>query len=210
MKHGFAALRLALHCVSRRGQAQPPTPLFASDAPIHITDPGRRWRRSPATAEGRASPATLTDPTASHLSDHAGAARDHAATAETLRLPAAARRASPTPPPPASLFAGQKQLKLVTHCKRSRAFQQYVLLEYSAYRMYNLLTPQSFRARLANIDYRRRERPADHLARRLFPRGFQRRRARATAWTRRRAGDDDPGELSSTRRRRRASPCSST
>ena len=28
-----------------------------------------------------------------------------------------------------------------------------MLLEYSAYRLYNLLTPQSFRARLANIDY---------------------------------------------------------
>jgi hypothetical protein len=28
-----------------------------------------------------------------------------------------------------------------------------VLLEYSAYRLYNLMTQQSFRARLANIDY---------------------------------------------------------
>ncbi len=28
-----------------------------------------------------------------------------------------------------------------------------MLLEYSAYRLYNLMTPLSFRARLANIDY---------------------------------------------------------
>ena len=28
-----------------------------------------------------------------------------------------------------------------------------MLLEYSAYRMYNLMTPLSFRARLANVDY---------------------------------------------------------
>ena len=28
-----------------------------------------------------------------------------------------------------------------------------MLLEYSAYQLYNLMTPQSFRARLANIDY---------------------------------------------------------
>ena len=28
-----------------------------------------------------------------------------------------------------------------------------MLLEYSAYRLYNLMTPLSFRARLANVDY---------------------------------------------------------
>lgn len=57
-------------------------------------------------------------------------------------------------PPAASLFARQKKLKLVTHCKNSPSFEQYVLLEYSAYKMYNLLTSRSFRVRLANIDYR--------------------------------------------------------
>jgi hypothetical protein len=55
--------------------------------------------------------------------------------------------------PPGSLFEHQRKLKLVTHCKRDTSFQQKVLLEYSAYRLYNLMTPQSFRARLANIDY---------------------------------------------------------
>jgi hypothetical protein len=59
-----------------------------------------------------------------------------------------------TPPPPTSLFAGQKRLKLVTHCKNAASFQQLILLEYSAYRMFNLLSPKSFRVRLANIDYR--------------------------------------------------------
>jgi hypothetical protein len=52
------------------------------------------------------------------------------------------------------MFAGQKKLKLVTHCRAAPGFQQYVLLEYAAYRMYNLLTPHSFRAKLADIDYR--------------------------------------------------------
>ena len=55
--------------------------------------------------------------------------------------------------PAGSLFEHQRKLKLVTHCKRSADFQQKVLLEYSAYRLYNLMTPLSFRARLANIDY---------------------------------------------------------
>ena len=59
----------------------------------------------------------------------------------------------PQRPPAGSLFDGQSRLKLVTHCRGSADFQQKVLLEYAAYRLYNLLTPQSFRARLANIDY---------------------------------------------------------
>jgi hypothetical protein len=57
------------------------------------------------------------------------------------------------PAPPGSLFEHQKHLKLTVFCKRSPEFQQKVLLEYSAYRLYNLMTPESFRARLANIDY---------------------------------------------------------
>jgi hypothetical protein len=52
------------------------------------------------------------------------------------------------------LFAGQKKLKLVTHCRANASFQQYLLLEYSAYRMYQQLTPLGLRARLADIDYR--------------------------------------------------------
>ena len=58
------------------------------------------------------------------------------------------------PAPAASLFTGQRRLKLVTHCQGSERFQQNVLLEYAAYRLYNALTPASFRVRLARIDYR--------------------------------------------------------
>ena len=57
------------------------------------------------------------------------------------------------PPAPGSMFERQNRLKLVTHCRTSSDFQQKVLLEYAAYRLYNLLTPLSFRARLATIDY---------------------------------------------------------
>ena len=59
----------------------------------------------------------------------------------------------PAKPGAASLFKGQKRLKLVTHCRASENFQQYMLLEYAAYRMYNQLTPVSFNVRLASIDY---------------------------------------------------------
>ena len=56
-------------------------------------------------------------------------------------------------PGPSSIFKGQKHLKLVTHCQRMPDFQQYLLLEYTAYRLYRALTPDSFNVRLAKIDY---------------------------------------------------------
>jgi hypothetical protein len=53
-----------------------------------------------------------------------------------------------------TLFAGQDKLKLVTHCQDDREeYEQYVLLEYLIYRVYNTLTPLSFRVRLARITY---------------------------------------------------------
>lgn len=56
-------------------------------------------------------------------------------------------------PDKASLFEGQKRLKLVTHCRNATSHQQYVLLEYAAYRMLNLLSPSGLRARLGSFDY---------------------------------------------------------
>ena len=56
-------------------------------------------------------------------------------------------------PPAGSLFAGQKKLKLAVHCLPSVAAQKYILLEYAAYRLANVLTPLSFEVRLASIDY---------------------------------------------------------
>ena len=52
-----------------------------------------------------------------------------------------------------SIFSKQKRLKLVTHCQSSEKYQQYVLLEYTAYRLYRALTPESFNVRLAKVDY---------------------------------------------------------
>ena len=48
---------------------------------------------------------------------------------------------------------GLKELKLVTHCKYNKVYQQYVLKEYLAYKLYNLLTELSFHARLVQINY---------------------------------------------------------
>src|SRR5437764_143943 len=44
-------------------------------------------------------------------------------------------------------------LKLVTHCQNSSKSDQYILREYLAYRIANIVTPRSFRARLARVTY---------------------------------------------------------
>jgi hypothetical protein len=50
-----------------------------------------------------------------------------------------------------TVFDGHGALKLGTHCKTE--LDDYVQREYAAYRIYNLLTPRSFRARLARATY---------------------------------------------------------
>jgi hypothetical protein len=52
-----------------------------------------------------------------------------------------------------TVFDGQNALKLVTHCQNAEAYEQHVLREYLAYRIFNLLTPFSFRARLVKATY---------------------------------------------------------
>lgn len=52
-----------------------------------------------------------------------------------------------------TLFANQDKLKLVTHCRNRKPYEQYLLQEYLAYRIYNLLTDKSLRVRLARITY---------------------------------------------------------
>lgn len=65
-----------------------------------------------------------------------------------LRLNFAKKKVKGTP------FEGQDKLKLVTHCKDSDTqFEQMLLQEYQAYRIYNLLTEVSFRVRLLRMTY---------------------------------------------------------
>lgn len=53
-----------------------------------------------------------------------------------------------------TLFEGQDKIKLVSPCKLGQDYwQQYVLAEYLVYRMFNVLTPLGFRARMARITY---------------------------------------------------------
>ncbi|MEM9720132.1 MAG: hypothetical protein AAGA10_12815 [Bacteroidota bacterium] len=51
--------------------------------------------------------------------------------------------------PPKGVFEGQNKLKLVTHCEDG----EHVLREYLVYKLYNLISPYSFKVRLARVTY---------------------------------------------------------
>lgn len=52
-----------------------------------------------------------------------------------------------------TLFAGQDKLKVVAPCRDQAKYRQYVVLEYLAYRTFEILTEHSFRTRLMRLSY---------------------------------------------------------
>jgi hypothetical protein len=149
----FALLALCLFLLPGSVAAQQPKPLFAASDPIHIVIQAPISDLVRNRADSNVVQGTLTDPSGQALPIALNPRGITRRASDICDFPPL-RVQFTAPPPATSLFAGQKKLKLVTHCKNSPAFQQYVLLEYSAYKMYNLLTPHSFLVRLANIDYR--------------------------------------------------------
>ena len=152
MRGIFALLFCLLVAAAPAAAQEPPKPLFAAADPIHIAIQAPLatlvHNRGGDVIQG-----TLTDPQGNALPVSLSVRGITRRSTDTCDFPPL-RVVFTAPPPATSLFAGQKKLKLVTHCRNSAAFQQYVLLEYSAYKMYNLLTPHSFDVRLANVDYR--------------------------------------------------------
>ena len=144
---GIAALVLAAP-----GNAQGPRPLFEASDPVHITIQGPITTLDRNRASQQVLPGTLIDPGGERLPISLTLrGSNRRMNTEACDFPPL--RVTFTPPPVTSLFAHQHSLKLVTHCQSSASFQQYVLLEYAAYRMFNVISPESFRVRLANIDY---------------------------------------------------------
>ena len=52
-----------------------------------------------------------------------------------------------------SALDGVKKIKIVTHCMRRDFYQDYLLKEYLAYKIYNIISPYSFRVRLMRVTY---------------------------------------------------------
>ena len=59
----------------------------------------------------------------------------------------------PTDSVAGTVFEGQDKLKLVTHCREWDSYEQNILEEYLAYRIYGQLTDIGFRVQLALINY---------------------------------------------------------
>ena len=152
MRYWLGAATIALAAPAFAQTGAPPTPLFASDAPINITIRGPMSAIATKRADG-ARPATLTVKETGAAFPVMLSARGITRKMSNICSFPPLRVDFVQQPPAGSLFAGQNRMKLVTHCKGSADFQQKVLLEYAAYRIYNALTPISYRARLANIDY---------------------------------------------------------
>jgi hypothetical protein len=53
-----------------------------------------------------------------------------------------------------TLFAGQRKLKIGTHCKKGTTYLNYLEQEFGIYKAYNLLSSHSFRVRKLNLTYR--------------------------------------------------------
>ena len=65
-----------------------------------------------------------------------------------------------------TVFAGQDKLKLVTHCKSNRpAAENNILDEYTAYRIFNLISDAGYRVRLLRIQYEDTDGSLKHLDR---------------------------------------------
>ena len=149
----LAPIAACLLAIAAPSTAQAPKPLFAASDALRLTIQAPlanliRDRESRGAISG-----TLTDSSGNALPVSIALRGITRRTSEICNFPPLGIDFT-TPPPATSVFAGQRRLKLVTHCRNTPSFQQNLLLEYAAYRMYNVLTPRSFLVRLASIDYR--------------------------------------------------------
>jgi hypothetical protein len=118
------------------------TPLFASDDPIHIKIAG------PVNAVARGAEGFDRAPRSysqscrhcRNISDPTVRTGHHSPAEADLQLPATQGRLCPKA---SGVLAVRRAgpFEAVTHCQNDTGFQQHLLLEYSAYRIFNLISP---------------------------------------------------------------------
>jgi hypothetical protein len=145
---------LALSLSSASTATEPGKPLFAGDEMIHVSITGPISTIASHAQDSTApQAASLSSGSAADIYPIMISARGHARrNTEVCQFPPL-RVDFTRAPAESSLFRGQKRLKLVTHCRQPAGFQQHLLLEYAAYRLYQVLSPIGFRARLTAVDY---------------------------------------------------------
>ncbi|NNC48354.1 MAG: hypothetical protein HKO13_07995 [Sphingomonas sp.] len=147
-----AALSAAVPGSANMAAAGEVTPLFDDSSIIEVTLTGpvrsiaRRAQRSTKPHEAR-----LDAAGESHAITLAARGKSRRERKKCSFPPL--RIAFPEKPGEQSLFYRQGRIKLVTHCRNVDASEQTILREYAAYRLYNRITPESLRVRLARIRY---------------------------------------------------------
>lgn len=139
--------------------------LFENDAVLDVTLEGPFSTVADDTAERREHPFSLTVDGAVLSVDVRvrGISRVVVCQFPPLRLDFSSSDTSET------VFSGQRRLKLVTHCKKAADYEENVLEEYAAYRIFNVLSDVSFRVRLLRIRYIDTDKPGgDALLRYAF------------------------------------------
>jgi hypothetical protein len=143
---------------AKKNPPRRPSPLFATTAPLDLTLTVNLRRimgdRDTTKQEHPLRDATLTyrDTLGALVSLPAqvrvrGIWRLQNCQFPPLRLRIAKQVADPT------VFDRERRPKLVTHCRNSDEYEQYVLHEYVIYRMHALVTPVALQSRLARVTY---------------------------------------------------------
>ena len=151
----LSAFWMATACAAPSGGDQTKSPkVFATDGTLALTltAPWREFMRN--KSEKKRYPGTLEyvdESGAKHAMPLAVAARGHNRL-KVCRFPPVklifdkeAIKGTP--------FRGSKSLKLVTHCAGDQRSEQDLVREMLAYRIYNLITPRSFRIRPLSVTY---------------------------------------------------------
>lgn len=143
---------LFLFALALAAPAAAAKPLFASSTvqSISIAAPLERLFRDRESDQAVAG--TLTDASGNRLPIAVELRGITRRSEDTCAFPPLSVRFT-APPPATSAFAGEKKLKLATHCQNPPSTDRVVLLEYAAYKMFQALTPRSFGARLMTISY---------------------------------------------------------
>ncbi|MGD2122507.1 MAG: hypothetical protein PVJ76_12215 [Gemmatimonadota bacterium] len=162
MKHrlsgiGALALVAVIMPTSVASQGSPPSELFASDSVLRFTlSADFRQLKDDRSQDSEERPAVL------RISGTEGEMVEVPLKVRTRGRFRLQKNICSFPPlrlnfqesqPRGTVFDGQDKLKLVSHCHDRESFEQNVLEEYLAYRIYNQLSPASFQVRPVEISY---------------------------------------------------------
>ncbi len=124
--------------------------LFSSDEPIELTIEAPfgkllQWKNRDAEMEGRLEWRGGSVPM---IIETFGSSRLRECEVPLLKMKIDPEAARGTP------FEGHTPLRMVTHCRTRPSLERQMVMEYLAYRTYDLLTGPAIRTRIARIDYK--------------------------------------------------------